>query len=195
MKSYQYIGLSLLMLVAASAHTKADDYASNIVYVKSSPDGRCYAKAIPSEADGSKGMTRIYVVREGVDQLVDTYPWYAPQIDLQVTAGGISVVRIGRWRRGQKPDANDLAIGFYLSGNTLKEYSTLDISRIENNSGGVLSYFGITRVKGYRWVRPNDYAFDVETGSDKTISFDVRTGALSAQPNDSFNRTRNKRAS
>ena len=190
MKSYLYIGLSLLMLVAASVHAKADDYAGNTVYVKSSPDGQCYAKAIPAEAYGSKGMTKIYVVREGADQLVDTYSWYAPQIDLQVTAWGISVVRIGSWRRGQKPDANDLGIGFYLSGKTLKEHSTLDISRVGNNSGGVLSYFGITGVKGYRRIRSNDYAFDVETGSDKTISFDVRTGALSAQPNDSFNQTR-----
>lgn len=56
---------------------------------------------------------------------------------------------------------------FYLSGKTLKEYSTLDISLIENNSGGVLSYFGITKVNGYRWLRSNDYAFDVETGSGK----------------------------
>lgn len=187
MKYLSHVCLLLFIFATSSVHTKAEDYAGNTVYVKSSPHGQCYAKAIPAELSGSKGVTRIYVVREGEDQLVETYSWYAQQIDLQVTAWGISVVRINSWRRGQKPTAGDLAIGFYLAGKTLKEYSTLDIARIDYGSSGDPFYTGIVKANGYRWIQSNDYTFSILTGGGKTISFDVRTGALSAQANNSFN--------
>src|SRR5262245_14305306 len=120
--------LCLLLTVIGAGSVCADDEASNIVYVKTSEYGRSYSKCIPAEHYGTKGETRVYVVRAGDDQLEATYPWYSKEIYLREISGGISVVRTGRWQRGRDANRDDLAIGFYFSGKTLKEYSTLDIA-------------------------------------------------------------------
>lgn len=176
---YRYcIWLVILAVCGAYSHIKGDDIADNTIYVKSSPNGHCYAKAIPDDRYGSKGVTKIYAVRESEDRLIEIYPWYAQQIDLQTTAWGVSVVRIGTWHRGQGASKGDLAIGLYLAGKTLKEYSTLDLALALNSSDNQPKYFGILKAPGYRWRGSNNYVFDIETGDGKTLSFDVKTGEL-----------------
>jgi len=161
----------------------ADEEASNIIYVKSGMYGRCYAKCIPDESYGSKGQTRIYVVGKDNDKLEITYPWYSTDVYLMHTAWGISVVRMGSWARGRTANESELAIAFYMSGRTLREYSTLDIAGLpENVSASISHYTVFKKVIGYRWISSNDYAFDVEANDGKILSFDVRTGKLITAP-------------
>lgn len=173
------IGFCLLLNIVVVGFVRADDEASNIVYVKSSQYGRCYAKCIPAEMYGSKGKTKVYVVREDGDLLETSYDWYSREVYLQNTDRGIAVVRMGPWARGQKASREDLAIGFYLSGKTLKEYSTLDIAGApENVSRSVSHYTVFKKIVGIRWVSGNEYVFDTETIDGRTISFDIRTGEI-----------------
>jgi len=185
MKHRYCIWLFVLALCAAFGRARGDDYRANTVYIKSSPCGRYYAKAFPDELYGSKGVTKIYAVSKEEDRLIETYPWYSSQIDLQSLGEHISVVRIGRCRMGQEMSENDLAIGLYLDGKTLKEYSTLDVAAAINDSGAQSGYRSkfcwSLNTRGYRWIGSSDHVFDVE-GGGKTLSFDVKTGALLKDP-------------
>jgi hypothetical protein len=175
MKHRYRIWFFVLALCAAYGRASGDDYASNIVYIKPGPYGRYYAKAIPDEPYGSKGVTKIYVVGEGEDKLMETYPWYSQVIDLQHTLWGMSVVRIGTCRSAQEVSKDDLAIGLYLSGKTLREYSTLDVALAMDDSGARSRYCRYPKILGYRSIGSNEYVLDVEIGG-KTLSFDTKTG-------------------
>src|SRR5262245_59669848 len=179
---YRYgIWLFVLGLCVPFGHTRGDDLASNTVYVKPGPYGRYYAKAIPDELFGSKGVTRIYVVNKGEDQLIETYPWYSHDIDLQHALWGISVVRIGTCRMAQEVNKDDLAIGLYLAGKTLREYSTLDLALAIDDSGPRSRYCRYPKILGYRSIGSNEYILDIEIGG-KTLSFDTKTGERLRDP-------------
>ena len=172
-----------MICLLATFSVFADDEASNIVYVKSGMYGRCYAKSIPDELYGSKGKTKIYIVGKDDDKLELIYSWYSPDVYLMSTVWGISVVRMGSWARGREANEAELAIGFYMSGKTLKEYSTLDIAGSPKNVSASVSHYTVfKKVIGYRWISSNDYAFDVEANDGKVLSFDVRTGKLITHP-------------
>jgi hypothetical protein len=175
MKYHYCIWLLAFALCAPYGRTKGEDIASNTVYIKSGPYGRYYAKAIPDEPYGPKGVTRIYVVNKGEDQLIETYPWYSQDINLQHTLWGMSVVRIGTCRMAQEVSQDDLAIGLYLAGKTLKEYSTLDVAIAIGDSGARSRYCRYPKILGYRATGSNEYVLDVEIGG-KTLSFDTKTG-------------------
>lgn len=67
----------------------------------------------------------------------------------------------------------------------LKSYSTLDIAGSETNVGQSVSHYRVFRkVLGYRWVKSNDYAFDVIRSDGKQLSFDVATGEKVQSEND-----------
>ena len=175
---YRYcIWLFVLALCAPYGRARGDDYASNTVYIKSGPYGGYYAKAIPDEHYGSKGVTKIYVVGKEEDKLIETYPWYSQDIDLEHTLWGMSVVRIGTCRMAQEVSRDDLAIGLYLAGKTLREYSTLDVALAVDDSGARSRYCRYPKILGYRSIGSNEYVLDVETGG-KTLSFDTKTGEL-----------------
>jgi hypothetical protein len=179
---YNYcIWLLVLALCASSGRTRGEDIASNIVYIKPGPYGRYYAKAIPGELYGSKGVTKIYVVDKEEDKLMETYPWYSQDIDLQHTLWGMSVVRIGTCRMAQEVSKDDLAIGIYLAGKTLREYSALDVALAVDDPGARSRYCRYPKILGYRTIGSNDYVLDLETGG-KTLSFDVKTGELLRDP-------------
>jgi hypothetical protein len=168
----------LLMMIFGAAPASADEEASNVAYVKTSKYGRSYAKCIPSEPYGSKGVTKVYLVREGEDQLESSYPWYSKEVYLSDRPGGVSVVRLGPWARGQTAKREDLAIGFYFSGGTLKEYSTLDIAGMPDNVGRSVSHYTVFKeVAGYRETE-GGAAFDVVAVDGRVISFDVRTSEI-----------------
>ena len=151
-----------LMFASASVQARTDDFPQNSVYVKSSPNGLIYAKAIPAAPFGSKGITKIYAVREGEDQLIESYNWYAEQIDLNITSQGITVVRFGSWRRDRKSE--ELAIGFYLSGKTVREYTGGEIHDITRRAGfhGLLRFPQVSSLQG-GWLVRNGYAFSVSS--------------------------------
>jgi len=169
----------LLLMVIEVSSVCADDEASNVVYVKTSKYGRYYAKCIPAEYYGTRGETRVYMVRDGDDKLLDSYPWYSQEVYLREMVGGISVVRMGPWPKGREANRNDLAIGFYLSGKMLKEYSTLDIAGTPRNVGLSASHYDVFySIEGYRDIGENKYAFDIVTIDRRTISFDPRAGEI-----------------
>src|SRR2546423_4004043 len=110
------IGLVSVCCLILALSVFADEEASNSVYVKTDIYGRIYAKCIPDESYGSKGITRIYAVDKEDDKLEATYPWYTGDIYLMNTASGISVVRIGPWARAPKPVRSNLPIACSMSG-------------------------------------------------------------------------------
>src|SRR5258708_2032963 len=174
-----FVCLILFSSLFVSFRVSADEEASNISYVKSGMYGRCYAKCIPDEYYGSKGKTKIYTVQKNDDTLETIYEWYSKDVYLINTACGISVVRMGPWATGHKASQSDLAIGFYMSGKTLKRYSTLDIpAPPETVSPTKSHYTAFKPVIGFRWIKRNVYALDVETNTGKVLSFDVGTGKL-----------------
>jgi hypothetical protein len=141
--------------------------------------GDHYAKCIPSANYGNAGETRIYLAQKDVDTLEFKFNWYAPDLKLQGTAWGISVVRFGSWPRGHEVSTNDLAVAFYLNDKLLKSYSTRDlVARPDDVQMSVSHYTVIKEIKGYRWIKENDWVFDLVTHSGRQLSFDVRTGEL-----------------
>ena len=179
------VGGVFLMALAMGlpAVARADEEASNGIYVQSGEGGSYYAKSIPAESYGSKGTTRVYLVKEKEDQLVETFDWYAPRIALMGTSKGCAVVRFGSWPRGHVASAEELAIAFYLNGKLLHSYSTLDIAgKPDNVSGSVSHYTVIQKVLGFRWIESNSHALDIVTTDGRTLSFDPDTGLLIPPP-------------
>jgi len=169
--------LLLCLLILTGALTAlADDEASNVFYVRSATYGAHFAKCIPSTNYGTNGRTEIFLATPTTNALEITFDWYSRDIYLQHTAWGVSVMRFGPWAHGSAASSNELAIAFYLDGKLLKSYSTLDIAGSPTNVSRSVSHYTVfSKVSGYRWIRSNDYAFDVLGRDGKRISFDVRT--------------------
>lgn len=179
-------GALLVGLVRGQADMEAPNWA---FVVGSTTDGTTargghYAKCIPEGLFGTNGVTRIYRVGKDQDVLEHTYGWYAPQVYLSGASEKTSVVRMGPWNRGREAGANDLALAFYYDGHLLKSYSTLDIAgRPDNVKASVSHYRWCQQVGGYGWVAsPSSgrliWVFTLETIDGRTLSFDVRTGAI-----------------
>jgi hypothetical protein len=174
----------LLLLTGLGGAALADQEASNIPYAQSSTYGRCYAKSIPDDYWGEKGITRLYGVERERDRLIATYPWFSQRLYLQCNMSrngriGASLVRFGPWPRGHEASAGDLALAFYFDGELLARYSTLDIAgRPDNVDMSVSHYVVIREVIGYRRLGSNAYAFEIETIDGRTLSFDPMTGKL-----------------
>lgn len=170
-------------LLLSSTAVGADDEAANSPRVFASRYGNCYAKSVPVDTYGEKGVTRVFLVSAGTDKLMHTYSWYAPQLFLECNVApvgkpvAVSVARIGPWPRGRHANAYDLAVAFYRGGQLLKQYSTLDIAgAAENVSASVSHYEVLDQIDGYRWRAANDYTFQVRTVDGRSLSFDAATG-------------------
>jgi hypothetical protein len=175
--------LPLLLTAVFILPLWADQEASNIPVVRSGQWGRVYAKSIPSENYGTKGITKIYRTGKDTDTLETTFQWYSNKIYLQANmvnpkgGYGTSVVRFGPWARGRHPQKEHLAMAFYLNNRLLRRYSTLDIYNISKKYTGSIGHYRVIKsVKGYRWVRSNTYAFDIETFDGNIVSFNAATG-------------------
>lgn len=175
--------MRLLLTLAICLPLLADQEAGNTAHVAASEYGRCYAKSIPSESYGNAGKTLIYRVAEGADELVHEYGWFSQQIHLVCNASdsarptGVAVVSTGPWARGHEASADVLALAFHFDGKTVREYSTLEIAGKPNNvSASVSHYTVIEEVLGFRWVRSNEYVFEVRTTDGRTLAFDAVTG-------------------
>jgi hypothetical protein len=163
---------------------RADQEASNIPHVAAGTYGRCYAKSVPDDHYGEEGTTTLYRVTAKEDQAVAVFPWFSQRLRLQCNMSrngdiGASLVRFGPWARGHKARADHLALAFYFDDELLARYSTLDIAgTVDNVEISVSHYVVIARVVGYRWLKSNGYAFDVETVDGRLLSFDPKTGRL-----------------
>jgi hypothetical protein len=118
------------------------------------------------------------------DVLEHTYGWYATQVYVSGASEKTSVVRMGPWIRGREASAHDLALAFYYDGQLLKSYSTLDMAGRPDNVKASVSHYGwCQQVGGYGWiVSPSSrrliWVFTLERIDGRTLSFDVRTGAI-----------------
>lgn len=173
----------MLLALAVCLPLLADQEAGNRPIVAVSEYGACYAKSVPAEGYGNAGKTRIYRVTEGDDELVDEYDWFSQQIYLVCNASdstrptGVAVVSRGPWARGHEAGDDVLAIAFHYDGKTVREYSTLEIAgKPENVSASVSHYTVIEEVLGFRWLRSNEYVFEVHTTDGRTLAFDAVTG-------------------
>ena len=61
---------------------RADQEASNTPYVQASAYGRCYAKSVPEEYYGGKGVTQVFTVGREEDRLVHTFHWFSQSLYL-----------------------------------------------------------------------------------------------------------------
>ncbi len=162
-----------------------DEEASNVPHIKASAYGRCYAKSIPDEPYGMKGVTKVYRVGKERDSLTHTFHWFSQRLYIACnvsdskTSTGISLVRLGPWPRGHEATSRQLAIAFHFKGRPIKEYSTLAIAgRPDNVSRSVSHYQVIKKVAGFRWIRGNEYVFEIITTDERRLSFDPTTGEM-----------------
>jgi hypothetical protein len=186
-----WIGSVLLLICAGAPPAAADQEASNIPHVRAGSYGRCYARSVPEDRWGQRGVTRLYRVAKDDDVLIASFPWFSHELRLQCNMSrngelGASLVRFGPWARGHRASADDLALAFYFDGELLARYSTLDIAgSLDNVEASDSHYVVIAKVGGYRRLgadNPNAYAFDIETTDGRRLSFDPITGRLRKGP-------------
>ena len=184
--------LVLCVSLAYAVAAKADQEGPNDAHVESSSNhstsngGDRYAKCVPSGTYGNKekGKTYIYRVRDGDDQLLDTYDWFTFGIHVLGVKKSTSVVRLGPWSRGHNPSKEHLALAFYLDGKLLKRYSTLDIVGPQGRvKSSVSHYRWRKKVYGYCWLKKEGQrfqksGFSLETVDGRVISFDYMNGEI-----------------
>lgn len=166
------------------AGARADQEASNTLYVKTSQYGNCYVKSVPLEPYSTKGRTNVYGVRPGDDVLLHTFNWYSQTAFIECNVvrhpeNKVSVVRMGRWPSGRRANAQELAIAFYYGGNLVRQYSTLDIAGLPDNvTHSVSHYRVISEVYGYFQQKDYSWTFELLTIDGRRLAFDPSTGNL-----------------
>ncbi len=177
-------GLGVLILAGLTI-LQADQEAGNVAHVVASSYGRCYARSVPSAPYGDSGKTTVFQVTQEGDIELESYPWFSQRIYLECnvsdnkTPTGLSIIRMGSWARGHLASKDQLAIGFYFNGYTLREHSTLDIAGSpENVSQSVSHYTVIEKVEGYQRLDGNQYSFSVVTTDGRSLRFDAATGKI-----------------
>jgi hypothetical protein len=172
------------------APARGDTEGTAQVYVKSSEtDGTAYrgdryARCIPGDGRGTTGRTLIYKVKADADELEDAYDWYEWDVHLAGTNKGTILVRVATGFRGHEATKDDLALGIYLRGRKLKEFSSLDLAgSADNVSRSVSHYAWCRRVVGFCWLTaPNakalKFGFALETLDKRLLCFDTTTGEL-----------------
>ncbi|MDM7993462.1 MAG: hypothetical protein QUS11_09125 [Candidatus Fermentibacter sp.] len=171
-------GFLALGLLLAARTAAADDEASNRPVVRSSEHGICYARSIPEEDWGTSGETLVYFVDIGEDELISRYGWFSSEIYLG-GSGDRTVVRFGPWQRGTAPDASHFALGIYRDGETIREYSTLELAEAGSGVSRSVSHYEVFGERfGFRWLDSGTYVFEVEGADGGVMSFDLATGDI-----------------
>lgn len=169
--------------------------AGNFAYVESGLDGRFYAKSVPDERDGTKGITKVYKVRKDADELIDSYDWYAPRefqdgivMGWSPIVGKVAVMRV----HNEVVEVADgrIELSFYLGGKFLKSYTVKDLvalgvkqepleKRGKDESRQRLDY----KVLGCEQVpNTNAYRFSIMVPDGKKVMFDIVTGQVVTTP-------------
>jgi hypothetical protein len=167
-----------ILLLTVDCVVRADDEAANRPVVRSSEYGAIYARSVPDESYGQKGKTKIFSVGRENDTVICEYDWYAGNIYIG-GSGDATVIRFGPWHRGRKPQDDHLAIGIYRNGKVLKEYSTVEIQKMGSGVSGSVSHYQVFADRlGFRWVKGNDYVYEVKGVDGKVFTFDLNTGNI-----------------
>jgi hypothetical protein len=172
------------LLLASCVTVFADDEAGNQPVVRSSEYGRAYAKSVPAESYGQKGKTQVFRVGKDADTVTCAYDWYANEIYMG-GAGDQTLIRFGPWHRGDKPQKTHLALGIYLGGKRVREYTTLELEKLGCGVSMSISHYTIFRRRlGFHWLKGNEYVYEVEGVSGKIFTFDLDTGAIVERTNE-----------
>ena len=179
---------ALTLLPARPGGLHADQEAGNRPHVVAGRWGSCYARSVPQDRYGTRGLTDVFRVgRQPEDDVkLASYPFFTQRLFLDCnvagTAGrqGPALVQLGPWARGHRPDAETLAIAFHYDGRELRRYSTLEISggRPEGVSCSVSHYDVFGPAEGFRRVEDNRTLFVLTTVDGRELRFDAATGAL-----------------
>ena len=170
-------GVSALTLVL-SVSAFADDEAANRPVVRPSESGAVYAKSVPDESYGQKGMTRVFGVGKDNDTLICEYDWYANEICIG-GPGDATLIRFGPWQRGREPQDGHLALGIYRNGKTIREYSTPVMAKLGSGVSTSVSHYTIfAKHLGFRRLKGDSCVYEVECVSGKVVSFDLDSGAV-----------------
>ncbi|MDH3742892.1 MAG: hypothetical protein OER56_14985 [Hyphomicrobiales bacterium] len=178
--------LAIVAILCASVFSvpaKADTEGPNSPHVVAGkPFGYCYARSVPDHYYLQKGVTQVFqVTAKARDQPLFEFDWYSGNIYLYCNYGGddlgasLSLVRMGKWPRGSKASADELAMEFYHGGKLVGSYSTLDIAGSPDNVQRSVSHYRVIES-----VSGLDYSntFKVTTVDGRTLTFDTRTGQL-----------------
>ena len=161
---------------------QADKEGANFPLVTAGePFGNCYARSVPHDTYLQKGVTQVYEVTAGSeDQLLFTFDWYSQRVFLFCNTTSykpdkLMLVRLGKWARGSKASADELAIELYYGGKLVGSYSTLDIAGSSDRVEASASHYRvIDKVVGFDY---GDY-FKITTIDGRVLTFDTRTGQL-----------------
>ena len=180
----RFCAVAALILIART-QAYADQEASNRAYVRASEDGQLYARSVPDDLFGTKGTTTVYRVKGGKDTVFASFPWYSHCVYLS----NESILRMGPWNGGSKPNDSDLAIGFYGFNGRTKRYSTKDIEKISHkyrpsvshyevfkNSNGLVDVYRI-RGKDFQSLFPSK-ALSLTLEGGKIILISMETGNI-----------------
>lgn len=178
---------AFVLFLALGAAAMADSEAPNEpAVVRSSEYGQTYARSVPDEHYGQKGMTRVFRVGRDSDELLCEYDWHAAEIYLG-GPGEETLVRFGPWQCGRQPQGDHLAIGIYRDGKTIREYSTLDMQKLGSGYSPSQSHYVVFQRRiGFLWTGGDSCVYEVEGVSGKVFTFDLDTGDVeektAAQP-------------
>jgi len=174
--------INLIFLLALYLPLGAKE-AVNQPYVTSL--GPFYARCIPSDGEGSKGITQIKQIRAEGDELISSFDWYSChgiEMAWSPIVGKISIMR-----RTQEEGLLGEAIefSFYLGSKFLKSYSVNDLIALGVKKRHKLKGCGISgtldySIEGSKVVPgTNETYFFVKYDSDKVLIFDIKNGTLS----------------
>ena len=179
---------ALILLPAQPGGLRADQEAGNRPHVVAGQWGSCYARSVPEDRYGMRGLTEVFRVgRQPEDDVkLVSHPFFTQRLFLDCNVAGAAgqqgpaLVQLGPWARGHKPDAETLAIAFHYGGREVRRYSTLEISG--GLPGGVscsVSHYDVFGpVEGFRRVDGNRTLFVLTTVDGRELRFDAATGAL-----------------
>jgi len=172
--------IGVITLISLSAAFAKE--APNRAYVQSGPNGFFYARCVPHNAAGTAGSTDIYRVQEERDEVVDHYDWFTKHgvvLGWSPIAGKVAVLAL----RPEPSDSLDkqVELRFYLGGKLLKSWTTAQLQALGadvgmSRPGGRMARFqvlGCEQIPG-----TNEFAFTVQIGKEKKLSFDILTGDL-----------------
>ena len=172
--------LICLALVGLAHPAFCDEERANEAVVHSSNDGACYARSIPAGDEGDEGNTTVYWATDSNEIGVDHYPWYARSLTLHCGYRGSSIylIRYGAWPRGHQASSSQLALGFYADGETVAEYSTLDIAVEPDNVLRSVSHYRVFQaIQGLTWC--NQQTLFIATAADgRHLQFELAIGSM-----------------
>ena len=170
-----------LLMIGACCFAYADSEIPRFAKVDKPIEGSCYIKQIPASIAGGieNHLVIAYkILLDGSDEMLwRSSGWYAHEVFL--TSDCKYLIRMGNWSRGQEPSAEDLAVAFYVDGELLKAYSTVElIQDKESVDRSIGHYLWQSKDTDYPYLKGWGETFYLKTIEDKVFEFNFKTGEI-----------------